>query len=72
MSVSTKPAALTAATNVVWSFEFTALSMMSLLASMGAPPTMTCAMAGKAAAVSAALRAMVARRAFKRMVMGIS
>ena len=39
--VSTRPAALTAATNVVWSFELTALSMMSLLGSMAAPPTMT-------------------------------
>ena len=37
--VSTKPAALTAATRVVWSLELTALSMMSLLTSIGAPPT---------------------------------
>jgi hypothetical protein len=39
LSVSTSPAALTAATSVVWSFELTALSMMSLSADIGAPPT---------------------------------
>src|SRR5205085_6532558 len=44
-SVSTRPAALTAATSVVWSFEFTALSMMSLSLYIGAPPTVTCAAA---------------------------
>ena len=42
-SVGTRPAALTAATRVVWSFELTALSTMSLLEYIGAPPTMTCA-----------------------------
>ena len=41
--VSTRPAALTAATRVVWSLELTALSMMSLEAIMGAPPTITSA-----------------------------
>ena len=40
-SVSTRPAALTAATRVVWSLELTALSMMSLLEYIGAPPTIT-------------------------------
>src|SRR5450631_1460160 len=44
-SVATRPAALTAATSVVWSFELTALSMMSLDAYIGAPPTVTCAKA---------------------------
>ena len=39
MRVSTRPAAFTAATRVVWSLEWTALSMMSLLAYIGAPPT---------------------------------
>ena len=39
LSVSTRPAALTAATSVVWSFELTALSMMSLLGYIAAPPT---------------------------------
>jgi hypothetical protein len=37
--VSTSPAALTAATRVVWSAELTALSTMSRERSMGAPPT---------------------------------
>jgi hypothetical protein len=44
-SVATRSAALTAATSVVWSFELTALSTMSLFAYIGAPPTMTCASA---------------------------
>jgi hypothetical protein len=38
-SVATSPAALTAATSVVWSAELTALSMMSLVGYMAAPPT---------------------------------
>ena len=38
-NVSTRPAAFTAATSVVWSFEFTALSTMSRDTSIGAPPT---------------------------------
>src|ERR1700754_2882987 len=37
--VSTRPAALTAATRVVWSFELTAFSTMFLVGYMGAPPT---------------------------------
>src|SRR5215468_1110384 len=40
LSVSTRPAALTAATRVVWSLELTALSTMSLVGNIGAPPTM--------------------------------
>lgn len=40
-SVSTKPAALTAATSVVWSLELTAFSTMVLLGYMAAPPTIT-------------------------------
>src|SRR3954471_19309395 len=39
LSVSTRPAAFTAATSVVWSLELTALSMMSLVGYIGAPPT---------------------------------
>ena len=39
LSVSTRPAALTAATSVVWSLELTALSTMSLLGYIAAPPT---------------------------------
>ncbi len=51
-SVSTSPAALTAATRVVWSLELTALSMMSLLAYIAAPPTigLLCAAMGAAGA----------------------
>ena len=37
--VSTRPAAFTAATSVVWSFEAAAFSTMFLLAYIGAPPT---------------------------------
>src|SRR5205085_8552853 len=40
-NVSTRPAAFTAATSVVWSFDFTALSTMSLDGYIGAPPTIT-------------------------------
>src|SRR5437868_11593022 len=39
-SVSTRPAAFTAATRVVWSAELTALSTMSLVGYIAAPPTM--------------------------------
>jgi hypothetical protein len=39
LSVSTRPAAFTAATSVVWSFEFTALSTMSFVGYIAAPPT---------------------------------
>src|SRR5471030_1488851 len=38
--VSTRPAALTAATSVVWSLEFTAFSTIFLEGYMAAPPTM--------------------------------
>ena len=46
--VSTKPAAFTAATSVVWSAELTALSMMSLVGYMGCPPTTGVLSAAKA------------------------
>ncbi len=42
-SVSTRSAALTAATSVVWSFELTAFWMMFLDGNIGAPPTITVA-----------------------------
>ena len=53
-SVSTRPAAFTAATSVVWSFEFTAFWMMFFEGYIGAPPTVTvcsfiCASVGVAA-----------------------
>ena len=38
-SVSTRPAACTAATRVVWSLELTAFSTMFLVGYIGAPPT---------------------------------
>jgi len=40
-SGSTRPAAFTAATSVVWSFELTAFSTMFFEGNMGAPPTST-------------------------------
>jgi hypothetical protein len=40
-SVSTRPAAFTAATSVVCSFELTAFSMMFFEGYIGAPPTVT-------------------------------
>ena len=40
-SVSTRPAAFTAATSVVWSLEFTAFSTMFFDGNIGAPPTVT-------------------------------
>src|SRR5262245_36302823 len=40
-SVSIRPAAFTAATSVVWSFELTAFSMMFFVGNMAAPPTIT-------------------------------
>jgi hypothetical protein len=40
-SVSTRPAAFTAATSVVWSLEFTAFSTMFFDGNIGAPPTIT-------------------------------
>jgi hypothetical protein len=39
--VSTRPAALTAATKVVWSLELTAFSTIFLDGYIGAPPTIT-------------------------------
>ena len=67
--VSTRPAAFTAATSVVWSFEFTAFWMMFFEGYIGAPPTVTvcsfiCANAGAAmtaAKLSAATATAVGR-----------
>ena len=47
-SVETRSAALTAATRVVWSLEFTELSTMSRLAYIAAPPTITGALTASA------------------------
>src|SRR5438067_6122666 len=61
LSAPTSPAALTAATSVVWSAELTALSMMSLLGYIACMPTITvlseavrraCAASGAAASVA--------------------
>src|SRR5690606_8944109 len=54
-SVSTRSAALTAATSVVWSAEFIAFSTMFLSAYMAAPPTigLSCAKARPASEVAA-------------------
>src|SRR5271165_4454517 len=50
-SVSTRPAAFTAATSVVWSFELTAFWMMFLDGYIGAPPTLTVVSADAGTAV---------------------
>jgi hypothetical protein len=48
LRVSTSPAALTAATRVVWSFELTAFSTMVFVGYIAAPPTIVDAKGGKA------------------------
>src|SRR5579864_2541787 len=55
LSVSTRPAAFTAATRVVWSAELTALSIMSLVGYIGCPPTMGVLSAAKAVRATAAM-----------------
>ena len=52
--VSTRPAACTAATSVVWSFEFTAFSTMFLSANIAAPPTIGLSCADAVPAVAKA------------------
>src|SRR6202044_4069909 len=57
-SVSTRPAAFTAATSVVWSLELTAFCTMFFDGYIGAPPTVTvfsaiCANSGAGATVAA-------------------
>src|SRR6478736_7263670 len=51
-SVSTRPAAFTAATSVVWSFELTAFWMMFFDGYIAAPPTITVFSAAKLGAVA--------------------
>src|SRR5262249_30458495 len=76
-SVSTRPAAFTAATSVVWSFEFTAFWTMFFDGYIGAPPTVTVfsdiwASSGAGAAIAAkAKMAALAKRA-KRLDMEVS
>ena len=65
-SVSTRPAAFTAATSVVWSLELTAFSMMFLEGYIGAPPTSTVislATVGRATAETARAAAATADKA---------
>src|ERR1700712_1648368 len=63
--VSTRPAALTAATSVVWSFELTALSTIVLVGYIAAPPTIGLAMASAGvSAVSASAASTGVKRIF--------
>src|SRR6201990_1417255 len=69
--VSTRPAAFTAATSVVWSLELTAFWMMFLEGNIAAPPTITvfssAARTGatKVAVSASALKAAADRRAIR-------
>src|ERR1700733_9137439 len=63
-SVSTNPAAFTAATSVVWSAELTALSTMSLLGYISMPPTQTVLAAQAVADASARVIAITLIRFF--------
>src|ERR1700756_1468633 len=65
-SVSTRPAALTAATSVVWSLELTAFWMMFFEGYIGAPPTMTVASLAKVGTVVRAAKARPAAAAQAR------
>ena len=66
-SVSTRPAAFTAATSVVWSAEFDAFSTMVIEGIISAPPTMVFwAMAGAVRARAAAM-AVAPRRVMRVM-----
>ena len=56
-SVSTRPAAFTAATSVVWSFELTAFWTMFLEGNIAAPPTITVFSSALAGAVMVAVKA---------------
>src|SRR6185436_11722012 len=66
-SVSTNPAAFTAATSVVWSAEFTAFSTMFFVLYFGAPPTIglsPCAEALRAKGNATADANRIAKRVF--------
>src|SRR5258708_32582496 len=69
LSVSTRPAALTAATRVVWSVEFIALETIVLVGDIDAPPTIgfsliICAKAAELPIVRAAAAIMIAKYFF--------
>ena len=70
--VSTRPAAFTAATNVVWSAEFTVFSTMFLSANISAPPTMGFFISSAKAAPAVRARAAVAVIIFLAKVMVFS
>src|SRR5271156_6792391 len=76
-SVSTRPAAFTAATSVVWSLEFTAFWMMFFDGYIGAPPTVTvfsdiCAKTGAGAATAVKARRAAPASKVKRLDMTVS
>src|SRR6266436_2681006 len=69
LSVSTRPAALTAATRVVWSAEFIAFETIVLVGYIAAPPTIgfsliICAKAAEPPIVNAAATTMIAKSVF--------
>src|SRR6202007_3411395 len=68
--VSTRPAALTAATRVVWAFELTAFWMMFFDGNIAAPPTITVFSSARAGAmmvevIASTLKAAADRRAMR-------
>ena len=68
--MSTRPAAFTAATSVVWSFELTAFWMMFLDGYIAAPPTITvfssaCAGATKVEVIASTLKAAADKNAIR-------
>src|SRR4030088_1821941 len=73
-SVSTRPAALTAATRVVWSAEFIALPTIVFVGYIAAPPTMgfsliICAKAVELPIVSDAAAIIIAKNFFIRSLL---
>src|SRR5262249_41975835 len=75
--VSTRPAAFTAATSVVWSLELTAFWMMFFDGYIGAPPTVTvcsfiCASVGVGATAPKASAAAVSNKAVREAFMWFS
>ncbi|MGY4432007.1 hypothetical protein ACVWWO_004484 [Bradyrhizobium sp. F1.13.1] len=65
-SVGTRPAAFTAATSVVWSFELTAFWTMFFDGNIAAPPTMTVFSSARAGATTVAVMARVLNAAAAR------
>src|ERR1700743_168991 len=65
-SVSTRPAAFTAATSVVWSFELTAFWMMFFDGYIAAPPTITVFSSARAGATKVEVIASTLKAAAER------